>query len=284
MPENIRFAFFGSSRISVTVLDELKARGFRPALLIAGEDKPQGRKMIPTPPETKVWAEENDVPVLQLATLRNPEAEQAIRAHGDFDVFIVASYGKLIPQNILDIPAHQCLNVHPSLLPKLRGPSPLQSAILSEDGTGVTIMRVDAEMDHGPILAQRKIAIEWPPYESELETAAGKLGGEMLADVLPPWIRGEIREIEQDHSQATVCQKIRKADGELDLSDDAEKNLRKIRAFENWPTAYYFLEKNGAKTRIIVKKAHIEDGTLVIDRIVPEGKKEMGYADYMRNI
>jgi methionyl-tRNA formyltransferase len=266
------------------VLDELKARGFRPALLIAGEDKPQGRKMLLTPPETKVWAEENGVPVLQLASLRNPEAEQAIRAHGDFDVFIVASYGKLIPQNILDIPAHQCLNVHPSLLPKLRGPSPLQSAILSENETGVTIMRVDAEMDHGPILAQRKIAIEWPPYESELETAAGTLGGEMLADILPQWIRGEIRETEQDHSRATLCQKIRKVDGELDLSDDAGKNLRKIRAFERWPTAYYFLEKNSAKTRIIVKKAHIEDGTLVIDRIVPEGKKEMGYADYMRNI
>ncbi len=279
----ITFAFFGTSKISVIVLDELKARGYVPALIVTGEDKPKGRKMILTPPETKVWAEAFGVPCLQLKTLRKPESEEAIRAFASqgFDLFLVASYGKMIPQNILDMPKYQTLNVHPSLLPKLRGPSPLISAILRENETGVTIMRIDAEMDHGPILAQKKIDIEWPPYEEDLEFAAGKMGGEMLADIIPEWIEGKVPEQEQDHSKATLCEKIVKSDGELDLSAPPQDNLRKIKAFHRWPTAYFFFEKGGEKMRIIVKKAHVENGELILDRVVPEGKKEMSYKDFL---
>lgn len=281
---NINFAFFGTSNISVIVLNELKARGFLPKLIITVEDKPQGRKMVLTPPETKVWAQENKIPFIQPKTLKTPDVEKEIRSYSGegFDLFIVVSYGKIIPQNILDIPKHKTLNVHPSLLPKLRGPSPIKSAILTENETGVTIMRLDAEMDHGPIIAQKKIEIEWPPYEEDLEKMAGKIGGEMLAEIIPEWIAGKILEIEQKHEDATVCLKIQKIDGEIDLNDSPEKNLRKIRAFHVWPTAYFFIGKGDYKKRIIVRKAHIENNSLVIERVVPEGKKEMDYSDFLR--
>lgn len=282
---NIKLAFFGTGDISVTILNELKNKGCTPKLIVTVPDKPQGRKMILTPTPTKVWAQNENIPVIELKTLKKPESEEEIRKYCEegYDVFIVASYGKIIPQNILDIPKYKTLNVHPSLLPKLRGPSPIKSAILTENETGVTIMRLDAEMDHGPILSQKKVAIEnWPPYAHDLEVTLGKIGGEMIAEILPLWINGEIKEIEQDHSSATICQKIEKADGLINLEDNPEKNLRKIRAFHEWPTAYFFEENNGVKKRIVIKVAHIEDNKLIIDRIIPEGKKVMGYQDYLR--
>ena len=275
------WAFFGTSIFSVIVLNELKASGFIPKLIVTVEDKPKGRNLILTPPDVKVWAQKEKVAFVQLKTLRKPESLEAIKSSSAerFDFFVVASYGKIIPQEILDLPRRGVLNVHPSLLPKLRGPSPLQSAIIEEEETGVSIMRLDALMDHGPILAQEKINIEWPPYTDELEKVSGKIGGRMLADLLPGWILGKIKEVEQDHSKATVCQKIQKTDGEMNLEDRAELNLRKIRAFNVWPGAYFFDE---SKKRIVVKRAHVEDGKLVLDRIIPEGKKEMDYSDFMR--
>jgi methionyl-tRNA formyltransferase len=275
-----RFAFFGTAELSVTVLNKLKTAGFVPSLIISAEDKPKGRKLILTPTETKVWAEENTIPCIQPVNLKKPEGFEVIqKATTGFDFFVVVSYGKIIPQNILDIPRLGTLNVHPSLLPKLRGASPIKSAILTEHETGVTIIRLDAEMDHGPIVAQKKSIIEnWPPYANTLEKQLGEEGGKLLAEILPDWIHGKITEKEQDHSAATICGKIEKTDGVLELTESPEKNLRKIRAYETWPTAYFFQNDK----RIIVTKAHIENNELVIEKIIPEGKKEMPYQDFLR--
>lgn len=279
---NISWAFFGTSKISVIVLDELKSKGFVPSLIITAEDKPKGRKMVITPPEVKIWAEKEKIPYLQPKTLKGDDFENDLKKIlPKADLFIVASYGKIIPQNILDIPKHKTLNVHPSLLPKLRGPSPIQSAILEENETGVSIMRLDSEMDHGPILTQRKIEIEWPPYMEELEEVSGRIGGGELASIIPDWIDGKIDEKEQDHSIATYCKKIEKKDAEIDLSDSPEKNLRKIRAFHIWPGAFFFYQSKENKIRIVIKKAHLENGELILDRVVPEGKKEMSYKDFL---
>lgn len=278
------FAYFGSGKISVIVLEKLKEHGFLPKVIITTEDKPKGRNLILTPPEVKTWAEQEKIPYLQLKTLKTEESVEAIKnfSKEGFDLFIVASYGKIIPQSILDIPKHKTLNVHPSLLPKLRGPSPIISAVLNENETGVTIMRIDEEMDHGPIVLQQKIDMEWPPYAEDLEKISGETGGEMLVKIIPDWINGKIKEVEQDHSKATYCKKVEKVDGEIDLSNKAESNLRKIRAYHIWPGAYFFDTQGEKKTRIIVKKAKIIDGELVLERIVPEGKKEMDYKDYLR--
>ena len=284
MKNNLTWAFFGTDEFSTMVLDELKSQGFVPNLIITTEDKPKGRKLLLTPPEAKVWADKENVNCLQLKTLRNEESFNAIKSSikEGFDLFVVASYGKIIPQNILDIPKFKTLNIHPSLLPKLRGPSPIASSILSEDETGVSIMRLDSEMDHGPILAQEKIDINWPPYADELEKISAKVGADMLAKIIPEWINGNVKEFEQNHNEATFCSKIQKSDGEIDLNDNPEKNLKKIRAYNIWPNAFFFETTGDKKTRIIVKKAHIENGELVLDRIIPEGKKEMDYKDYLR--
>lgn len=280
MHNNLSWVFFGTDEFSVMVLEELKKNGYTPNLVVTTEDKPKGRKLVLTPPEAKVWGEKNNIPVLQPKKL-NSEATLQLST-SNFELFIVASYGKIIPQNILDLPKHKTLNIHPSLLPKLRGPSPIVSAILNEDETGVSIMRLDSEMDHGPILAQQKINIEWPPYAEKLEKVSAEMGAQMLAEIIPEWITGNIQEIEQDHSQATICSKIQKSDGEINLSHNPELNLRKIRAYSIWPGAFYFEQNGDTKTRIIVKQAHIENDKLVLDRIIPEGKKEMTYADYLR--
>jgi methionyl-tRNA formyltransferase len=275
------FAYFGTSLFSIIVLDELKNKGFIPKLIVTVSDKPKGRKLKLTPPETKVWAENEKVPYIQLKTLKGEESEKLIRSFSPdgFDLFIVASYGKLIPKNILEIPKHKTLNVHPSLLPKLRGPSPIESAILRENETGVSIMVLDEEMDHGPLISQKKVEMEWPPYADKLEETLAKLGGEMLREVIPGWISGEIEEKEQNHDMATLCQKIQKTDGEINFSDSPDTNLRKIRAYNVWPGAYFFYGPE--KMRVIVKKARVENGELVLEKVLPEGRKEMDYRDFL---
>ena len=283
---NLNFAFLGGEPLAIPVLQKLYENGLVPQLIVCNPDKPKGRNLEITPPPTKVWAEKNNIPYIQLKTLKKPESEEAIKNHSKegYDFFVVASYGKIIPQNILDIPKYKTLNVHPSLLPKLRGPSPIKSAILTENETGVSIMLLDAEMDHGPLLAQKKVEIkDWPPYAEDLEKTLGKIGGEMLVEVLPLWLEGKIKEKEQDHSIATICKKIEKSDGEIDLNDEPDKNLRKIRGYQGWPTAYFFTNVNGIEKRIVIKTAHIENGQLFIDRVIPEGKKEINYKDFLKN-
>lgn len=277
--QKISWAFFGTSELSVIVLDELKSKGLIPKLIITSEDKPKGRKLLLTPPEAKSWADKEGVSVLQLKSLKNTESVEKIKSFGDFEFFLVASYGKIIPNEILDLPKHKTINIHPSLLPKLRGPSPIQSAILKETETGVSIIRLDDQVDHGPLLAQKKVEIDWPPYEQDLENLVAKVGASMVADLLPDLLENKIQEKEQDHSKATFCEKIKKSDGEINLNDSPNLNLIKIRAYHKWPGAFFFVNNK----RIIVKRAHTENNELVIDRIVPEGKKEMDYKDYIRN-
>lgn len=288
--EKIKFVFFGSSKFSCIILDELEEAGFLPSLIVTGIDKPQGRKLVLTSPPTKTWADARQIPCLQPAKISDPEFQKLLKAEASAgaELFIVASYGKIISRKILDIPTFSTLNVHPSLLPKLRGATPIQSAILSENETGVSIMILDEEMDHGPILGQEVFKPEkgstesWPMYADELEEKLGELGGALLAKIIPEWVEGAITPVEQNHSKATYTKKITKEDGLIDLEDDAEKNLRKIRAYAGWPTAYFFLEKGGKKTRIVIKEAELVDGKLVLTKVIPEGKKEMSYEDFLR--
>jgi methionyl-tRNA formyltransferase len=278
-----KIAFFGTPHLSVWVLDELEAKGILPSLVITNPDTPQGRKMILTPTPVAVWAETRNIPVLKLPSLKTPEVEEELKASG-CELFVVAAYGKLIPQNILDIPKYKTLNTHPSLLPLLRGASPVRSAILQDmNPTGVTIMELTHGMDEGPILVQEEVTIPkeaWPIRGNELDEILFKKGGKMLAEILPAWIDGTCIPKEQDHSQATYCTKITKEMGELDLTADPYQNLLKIRAFDGWPGTFYFTEKNGEKIRVKIVDATIENGALVITKIIPEGKKEMDYKDF----
>lgn len=235
----VKFVFFGSSKFSEYVLTALRERGFEPVLNIASARDP-----LPELPEA--------------------------------DVYVVASFGKILPDSVIYAPKHKTLNVHPSLLPRLRGPAPIQGAIINEDKTGVTIMRLDDKMDHGPVVAQRQVdLVPFPDYYSTVEEKLGRAGGELLAEVLPKWINGELREIPQDDSQATYVKMIRKEDADIG-NDSAETALRKVLAYEVWPRARL--------GDLIVTKAHIENGELIPDRVIPPGKKEMDYASYLNGL
>lgn len=280
------WAFLGTSTLSTIVLDKLKKEGFLPSLIVTVPDKPKGRKLTLTPPETKVWAEGNGISVLQPKTLRDVGEVEKIKSYfpNGADVFVVASYGKIITKEVLDFPKHGVVNVHPSLLPKLRGASPISSAILEKDETGVTIMSVDVEMDHGPIIVQEKV-VSWgdaneAPYSEDLEKTLAEKGAEMLIRVMQDL--PNMKKVEQDHSQATECGKMEKSDGELNFNESAEKNLRKIKAYSSTIGTYFFYKNKDKTTRIIVKCAHIENGDLILDRIIPEGKKEMEYKDFLK--
>lgn len=282
----MKIAFFGGSEFSIYVLDELLSRKIKPDLIITTPDKPKGRKLALTPTPVKVWAQNHNIEILDPVSLKKDNAGLISKLQAlNFQLFLVASYGKIIPQEILDIPQKGTLNVHPSLLPKLRGASPIKSAILQENETGISIMLLDAEMDHGPILTEEKI-ISWenndPPYEKDLRENLGRRGGQMLAEIIPGWLTGKMKTEEQDHERATFCGKIEKEDGEINLTDNPEKNLRKIRAYHEWPVAFCFFERNGKKIRVNIKSARIEDGKLVLEKVIPEGKKEMLFADFLR--
>jgi len=281
--ENLKIAFFGTPQVAVYVLKELKKGGITPNLIVTAPDKPAGRKLILTPPPAKVWAEENFISTFQPKTLKNKDTIESIKDEGPWDLFIVAAYGNILPKEILEIPKYGTLNVHPSLLPRLRGASPIQTAILEENETGVTIMLVDEKMDHGPIVVQEKINISnWPPRASDLEEILTRRGGQILSEIIPKWINGKIKEKEQNHDDATFTKKITKEDGFIDLNDNPEKNYRKIRSFNIWPRAYFFIKHNNKKIRVIITDAEFSNGKLIIKKVIPEGKKEISYEVFLK--
>lgn len=286
MTKEINWVFFGSSQFSVYVLDELKTHHILPKLIVTTPDKPKGRKLILTSTPVKTWAEENAIAVIDPKTLKDSEAKNFLSKQ-DWDLFLVASYGKIIPKEIFEIPSRKTLNIHPSLLPKYRGASPIQSQILDDAKTvGITIMQIEETMDTGPIVIQKKIEPEdWPLGRKALEKVLAEEGAKLFVHILPEWIVSAIDPIMQNEDQATYCKKIEKVDGEINLEDEPHKNLLKIKAFEEWPTTFYF-HKN---KRIIITGATIENPStgsgqakLKILKVIPEGKKEMPYEDFLR--
>jgi len=276
----MNFIFFGNSRFSVFILEELFQAGFKPYKIVTTPDKPEGRKLILTPTPVKIWAQKNGIQTYEPERL--DAAFTDVLNKEAADLFIVASYGKIIPEAILDMPKHETLNVHPSLLPLYRGPSPLPTSILDDaKETGVTIMRIDKEVDHGPILAQKKITItEWPTYEA-FEEMMAREGGKLLAETIPGWGAGKIKEQEQDHSRATFTKKVKKEDGLIDLSGDQYSIFRKIQAYHEWPQAYFLHKTASKEIRVKVTRASFLGGKLNIERVIPEGGKEMDYKDFL---
>lgn len=275
------FAFFGTPRFAVRVLDALEAQGYVPALVVTAPDKPQGRGLEVKPSPVKEWALERGIDVAQPATLKD-EAFIAELQNTDWDVFLVAAYNKLIPKHLLEMPRRGSLNVHPSLLPKFRGPSPALSAVLADERTtGISIMQMSEKMDAGPVVAQARIELEeseWPPKGSLFEDLLATEGGNLLAETLPEWLKGSITPEPQDESKATFTKKFSSEDALIDLNGDAREQLLKIRAFDKNPRAFYIDESH---KRVIITEAEIQDGKLEILKVIPEGKKEMDFKTYL---
>lgn len=284
-----RIAFFGTPEMAVYVLDALKSKGYTPDLIITAPSKPKGRKLLLTPPPVKVWADKETIECIQPEKIRTQEFEELLKSKSPegWDLFIVAAYGKIIPANIFNMPRGKTLNVHPSLLPLFRGPAPLEYSILeNHQHTGVTIIEIDEAMDHGPIIAQKKITVTpWPMDYLRLEKLLATEGGLLLADSIEGVLDGSIKGIPQDEQRATYTQKIKKEDGLIHLTDNPEKTLLKIKAFTGWPRTYLLMhnKKTDKEERVIVLDALLKDGTLVPTRVIPEGKKEQDWSEYLRN-
>lgn len=297
-----RFIFFGTPDFAARVLEELAMRNYVPSLIVTAPDKPAGRGLKLMPSATKTWAEARGIPIFQPATLKTADVAERLAAERA-DLFFVAAYGKIIPRVTLGIPPKGALNIHPSLLPRWRGADPIRSAILAGDtDTGITIMQMDDELDHGPIVAQKTIPVGKKTYE-ELEKELAIEGGAFLADTLPHWIAGEIAPQEQNHANATFTKKITKEDGRLNWKESAETIARKIRALNPWPGTYTFWNQTEKPRRIRILKAHTiessgkpgivfrvdsglgincRDSALFIEALQLEGKKMIPSAEFTR--
>lgn len=273
----LNLVFFGTPQFAVFALEEMGKDGLSPSLVITAPDRPAHRGMKLTPPPVKVWAEKMGIPILQPEKLDSAFINRLKTI--DYGLFIIAAYGKIIPPEVLAIPKHGAFNIHPSLLPKYRGASPLQSTLLSGDEkTGVTIIQLDNEMDHGPIVAQKEVNIE-DINAQELGEKLFRMGGRMLAGIVPKWILGEITATQQDHGAATYTKKIKRDDGHIELADDPQTNWRKFRAYHPWPGTFFFT-KDGARVKIT--DAAFENGEFAIKKVIPEGKKETLYKGFLK--
>jgi methionyl-tRNA formyltransferase len=226
----VRIVFFGTPQFAVPSLDAL-ARAHEIALVVAQPDKPAGRGMKMQAPAVAVRAHELGLPLAQPPKIRGAEFLDSIAALRP-DAGIVVAYGKILPAALLQIPGHGFFNVHASLLPKYRGAAPIQRAIEhGERETGVTIMRVDEELDHGPMLALVRTEIDPDERTPALAARLATLGASALAGVLasmPP-------DVPQDHAQATIAPKIEKGEGAVDWEEPAHRIYDKFRAFDPWP-------------------------------------------------
>lgn len=238
--EPLKIIFFGTPKFGRIILEKLIEANYKPILVVTAPDKPAGRKQELIPSPVKQLAEACKISALQPErfdqhTIRDVQSINP-------DLIIVAAYGQIIPKKILEIPKYGTLNVHPSLLPRWRGPSPIQYAIRNGDNeTGITIMLMDEKIDHGPIVANAKCQMpdaRWTTDELSKELA--ELGAQLLTETIPQWVTGEITPKEQDHKNATYSKILTKEDGHIDWSKSAEEIERQIRAFTHWPGSFTF--------------------------------------------
>lgn len=296
--------FFGTPEFALPILEALWS--MRPAVelvsVITAADKPVGRKQVLTPPPAKVWAQEHGIFLLQPEKLDEKFVEQ-LRAL-EPTVGVIASYGKIIPKAVLELFPKSVLNVHPSLLPRWRGASPVQSAIAAGDTeTGVTIMLTDEEMDHGPVLAQERYPLKGNEMTSVLRSTLAEKGAALLSKTLLPWVRGEIEPKLQDESRVSVSSILKREDGRLDWNESSEQISRKVRAYEPWPGVFTTLP-DGKRLKILSAEAaeegqsplggtveadregyplvRVADGWLRLIRVQPEGKSPMDGDSFLR--
>lgn len=288
----MNFVFFGGEPLAVPVLNKLKEANLIPSLIVCNPDRPSGRGHKLTSPPTKVWADTENIEVFQPKSYKDESVKKKLLTES-YDVFVVVAYNFIFPKWIFKIPEKGIVNVHPSMLPKLRGASPIRTAILENtpDDVGVTIMLMDEKMDHGPILEQEQLSLDdsnWPMAGDKLDAILAEQGGELLAEVLQEWIHDELLPQEQDHELATYCSKLNKSDSELKINPlklpagrEAKKILHTIYAFTGIGDTFFTYNEQ----RIKIKQAKMTDGgSLQILKVVPEGKKEIDFKSYLSSL
>ena len=297
----MRVVFMGTPDFAVDCLDILVENGHDVVGVFSQPDKPQGRKQIMTPPAVKARALELGLDVYQPVSFKDGEAAELLEKLAP-ELIVVVAYGKLIPQRVLDIPKYGCINVHASLLPKLRGAAPIQwSVINGEKETGVTTMQLDAGLDTGDILLVKKTEIEPNETSGELFDRLKVLGAELLIETINAILNGTLNPIKQDDSQSTYASMLDKKLSPVDWTKTAQQVHDHIRGLEPWPVATTVINEKIVKlysSRLAgiynkqageVVKADNElivccgDGNAVsITQIQAQGKNKLNAADFLR--
>lgn len=272
MPQPHKFVYFGTPQVASETLAILIERGFVPEIVITSPDAPRGRGLTLTPSPTKELALARGIPVLTPEKL-DADTIAAIGAR-HCDLGICVAYGKIFPEALIATFSKGVLNVHYSLLPKYRGATPLEAALLAgEHETGVTIQKMVKELDAGDIVTQEATSIGESETARELRPRLITLGAELLADTLPHYLAGEIALNKQDASLATHAHKLKKEDGLLALNAPAEENWNKYRAYADTIGTYFF--EDGKRMKIT--SAEFASGKFRVLRVIPEGRKEVAY-------
>jgi len=304
----LKIIFMGTPEFGAIILEGLIKANFKPILVVTAPDKPVGRKQIITgeltPPPVKISAQKYNIPVLQPKELK--AISYKLKAMKP-ELIIVAAYGQILPKEILEIPKYGCLNVHPSLLPRWRGASPIQYTILNGDKeTGVTIILMTEKVDEGDVIAISKFQITNPKitYPELLKELAHR-GTKLLCETIPEWVNNEIKPKPQNNLEATYTKILKKEDGKIDWKKPAEYIERQIRTFCPWPGSFCFLDekqikilkadvlkqtKNGpfgvpGKTFLAPNdKIAVQTGKdfLVIEKLQLEGRKPMSSEEFLR--
>ncbi|HSY17156.1 MAG TPA: methionyl-tRNA formyltransferase [Candidatus Acidoferrales bacterium] len=238
----LRIIFMGTAELSCASLEKLCGDvRFQVAAVVTQPDKPKGRDLKLQPSPVKVLAQKLNLPVMQPLKARDEAFIAELRAFKP-DLIVVVAYGQILPQSILDLPPHGCLNVHTSLLPKYRGAAPIQWAIANGDAeTGVTIMKMDAGLDTGPVLSLSRTAIVPADDSQVLHDRLAQLGAQLLVETIPDYVAGKTRPQPQPAEGSTYAAKIKKEDGQIDWNLSARQVWNRLRAFTPWPGAFTFL-------------------------------------------
>ena len=287
----------GSPDFSLSTLRAL-ANSYDVVGVVTQPDRASGRGRELKAPPVKMLAQELGIPVMQPEKLRLPEAMEQLRAWAP-DLIVVAAFGQILKKDVLDLPRFGCINVHASLLPRWRGAAPINAAILAGDEeTGVTIMQMDVGLDTGPMLAKRSIRLTPTDTAGSVFEKLSQLGADLLIETLPDYLSGKLIPQPQPEEGMTYAPMLKKEEGKLDFTNDANELERRIRAFNPWPGAY--MDFDGALLK--VHRAHVEAGNasagqrlilhnqpavgargglLVLDEVQPAGKKPMSGKSFL---
>jgi methionyl-tRNA formyltransferase len=256
---SLRIVFAGTPEFSVPALDAIAESGHTLVGVITNPDRPAGRGKKPRPPAVKQAALDQDVPVYQPESMKGEQPVQRLRAW-EPDVMVVAAYGQILPETILQAPTYGCVNIHASLLPKYRGAAPINRAIIEgESESGITIMKMDEGLDTGPMLMKGSVPIGPEMTAGELHDELAQLGATLIVDALDRLAEGTLSETPQDDEQASYAPKLATEDGRIDWSQPARRVADLIRGLNPWPGAFSHIEADGGSDRIKFHLAHPVD-------------------------
>jgi len=281
---NYRYVFFGTPQIARLSLEALEKLDMLPSLIVTAPARPQGRGMHLLETPVAAFAREHGIPCIMPEKI-TAEVIEVLKSADAWDFFFVVAYGKILPVSLLEIVQGKVLNLHPSLLPKYRGPSPLESVLLSDDTkTGVSIMELDKEVDHGPIVAQYPFALAKDMSVETLTTESALVGVALFAQSIEQYLTDIDMPIEQDHSLATQTHKYTKADGLLNDSMDSWQKWKIFRAFGDRGWVHFTTARHNEIITVKITKASYNDDAFAIEEVIPENGKRQSYDSFLQSL